>query len=786
MRVLALIAPSALLLACSDDPAPTPATQYHADIRTTSYGVRHISATGDGSLGFALGVVGARDYGCIVADQMIRVRGERSRYFGRGVDDVHFRSDVLHRAFGLIELADSSLPSLPQGVSERMEGFAAGFNQELAEGSSSFAACRGESWLLPITARDLQAYYLSIALVASSAALPDYIVDAAPPGAEPKHLTTGTAVRPRGSGPGSNGWAIGGDLSASGAGMLLANPHFPWNGELRFYEVHLTIPGALDVYGASLLGVPFVVIGFNDDVAWTHTVTPSGHATVYELELAPEDDLAYMYDGEPRPIEEERFEITFATESGELETEERSIYRSHYGFMIEGPGIEWENGKAYTLRDSNEYNWRLPELWARLNAADDLDQVVDIHEETHAAPWVYTIAADRSGDAMLIEASRVPALTPDVEAAVAAEIQEPGIAQLIYDLGFALLDGSTSETEWAGTAEGLVPVSDAPAVRRRDYVANGNGTPWLVNPAAEVAPYSVMYYTYGSPISPRTRTSLELLERVEEPLVLDDLAPFVLDNRGSSAERILPEVQERCEGATPIQVGADLVDIAEACQILRAWNGADDVDSAAGPLWREFLSVAPFDLYEAGGIFEVPFDQNDPLGTPNTVVPAPATGPDPLMVRLALAQQALGTAGFPVGTLLGEMQFVVRDGELSPVPGSVAPTGALNAFFVTTVTTSAIVDDETPEQVNSFSGLTKQGYVFSSGTSFLMTVDLGSSPPDARALLAYSQSPDPTSAHYDDQLALYEAKQMRKVLFGSDDIEADPALERETVSSSPP
>ncbi len=41
----------------------------------------------------------------------------------------------------------------------------------------------------------------------------------------------------------SNGWALGGDVTASGGGIVFANPHFPWAGEARFWECHLTVPG---------------------------------------------------------------------------------------------------------------------------------------------------------------------------------------------------------------------------------------------------------------------------------------------------------------------------------------------------------------------------------------------------------------------------------------------------------------------------------------------------------------------------------------------------------------
>ena len=69
--------------------------------------------------------------------------------------------------------------------------------------------------------------------------------------------------------------------------MLLANPHFPWEGELRFWEVQLTVPGELDVYGAQLSGLPGIGIGFTEASAWTHTVSAGKRFTAYKLTLVP-------------------------------------------------------------------------------------------------------------------------------------------------------------------------------------------------------------------------------------------------------------------------------------------------------------------------------------------------------------------------------------------------------------------------------------------------------------------------------------------------------------------
>src|SRR3546814_4631582 len=61
--------------------------------------------------------------------------------------------------------------------------------------------------------------------------------------------------------------------------LLWGNPHFPWSGTERLYLAHLTIPGRFDIMGASLYGLPAVLIGFNDHFAWSHTVSTDRKST---------------------------------------------------------------------------------------------------------------------------------------------------------------------------------------------------------------------------------------------------------------------------------------------------------------------------------------------------------------------------------------------------------------------------------------------------------------------------------------------------------------------------
>ncbi len=95
--------------------------------------------------------------------------------------------------------------------------------------------------------------------------------------------------------PGSNAWAVTGKRTASGKPILANDPHLDYGEPSTWYQVHLKAPG-LDVIGVSLPGVPCVMIGHNDRIAWGVTNLGFDVEDLYIEKLDPRTGH-YLYRG---------------------------------------------------------------------------------------------------------------------------------------------------------------------------------------------------------------------------------------------------------------------------------------------------------------------------------------------------------------------------------------------------------------------------------------------------------------------------------------------------------
>jgi acyl-homoserine-lactone acylase len=729
------IAATALLLLAA--PALAAPGHYAATITRTTQGIPHVRAATMGGLGYGSGYTAAEDNGCVIAETIVTVRGQRSRWFGAqarvtvGFSEIaNLESDFYHLTVGELPRIEAAYRATSADNRALLTGFVAGYNRYLRDHRQGFAAsCRDAEWLRPMTHDDLLLLVNSAMTQASSAPLAGLVAAAQPPAPaaaalEPRDLNLPLA--PEESALGSNGWAFGGGRTANGRGLVVGNPHFPWKGPNRFRRLHLTIPGKLDVMGAGLVFSPFVAIGFNKDVAWTHTVTTAQHFTLYELQLDPKDPAAYLQDGKSVPMTRSR--VTVEVKDGAPVA--RTLYSTRYGPVVANPlaGLPWTARTAFALRDADQANQRSGDAWIAIARSHNVAQIRTAIGSSLGIPYVNTIAADRAGNAMYADVTAVPNIsTAKWEACVTATGRRP----TARDNGITILDGSRAACDWtvdpATPVPGLMPARDMAVLVNRDWVQNSNDSYWLANPHTPFAAHSPLLGPWGVRQNLRTRSGVREIEAMGK-INIPVAEATILGNKVLAAELVLPKLLALC---------ATRPALADPCAVLARWDRRADVDSRGALLffafWRKAGAVKDF--------WATPFDAANPIGTPADLNPAAAPA---ILDALQAAADELKKANIALDAPLGSVQLTLRGAERIAIHGGPGPAGVLNAMA-----TTVVPEGQTPYH----------------GSSYMQVVSFGPTGPVAESMLSYSQSTNPESPHYADGTHGFSEKRWLKLPF---------------------
>ncbi len=737
---------------------------FDATIRETEYGIPHISGKDFEDVGYGYGYKIASETICVLADTYTTVRGQRSMFFGEG-GSYAFRGNGstvnnLNSDFFFQQIIDdrrveklmaAPAPNGPQPeVKELVTGYVAGYNRWLADVGGAAGVtdptCAGKPHVTPITEIDAYRRFYQLALLASSGVAIDGIGGAQPPhpsaplpSTQTDHEATARLLdeQYKTLAIGSNAVALGKDTTANGKGMLLGNPHFPWIGSERFYQAHLTVPGKLDVTGGSLLGVPLVLIGHTQKMAWSHTVSTAFRFTPFQLTLVPGSPTTYLYDGKPTAMTSR--DVTVTKQDGS--TQSRRLYSTRFGPVLTSllglPIFPWTPATAFAMGDANAPNFRYLNHFLEVDKAQSAKEVLEVLKRNQGIPWVNTIAADDQGDALYADISVTPHVTN-----AKAQMCNTAMGQATFAaLRLPVLDGSRSACEWGNDPDAIQPgtfgPSSMPSLLRSDYVTNSNDSYWLSQPRQPLTGFARIIGDEGTARALRTRSGLVMVE--EEiagggRFTRQELQDLLYSDRQHAGELTRDAVVAMCKGfpGGVAPSGSGPVAVGTSCDVLAAWDVRDGLESKGAILFRRFWTRA---AGAAGGPWSTPFDVKDPVNTPRD-----------LNTRHPQVRQAFGDAlndlkgaAIPVDAPLGAFQKDLRpDGTSTPYHGGPGGLGVFNAM-------AAAWDP-------------KAGYVgrLAHGASFIQTVSFdGDGCPDSQTMLTYSQSTNPKSAHYADQTRLY-------------------------------
>ncbi|MDP6468442.1 MAG: penicillin acylase family protein [Pirellulaceae bacterium] len=305
-------------------------------IQRDQRGIPHIHAENDEDLFVGLGYAMAQDR--LFQLDYLRRKGAGSLAEVLGVEAL--QSDLLARTVGLRRIAETEWRRLPETVQTLLTSFTAGINAVIEQSTGNLPIefdlldYRPAPWteIDCLTIESDLRWYLTgrfpviviPELVKRSLgdgdlrrefhcgeALDEYLL---PPDGYPKtrpERTTESIGPPMGGfddGTGSNNWVVGGKLTESGKPLVASDPHIAIEAVSCWYQAHLH-GGSFNVAGMTHVGMPAIMFGRNEKVAWGITNNICSIRDLYQEKTDPDHPGCFLFNGQWEPWRERTEEI---------------------------------------------------------------------------------------------------------------------------------------------------------------------------------------------------------------------------------------------------------------------------------------------------------------------------------------------------------------------------------------------------------------------------------------------------------------------------------------------
>ncbi len=323
-------------------------------------------------------------------------------------------------------------------------------------------------------------------------------------------------IGPLGIGLGSNNWVVSGALTASGLPLLANDPHLAIQMPSIWFENALHCePCGLHVAGFSFAGVPGVIIGHNDRIAWGLTNFGPDHMDLFIEKVNPDNPDEYEVDGAWHSFDT-RDETILVAGSDPVEIEVRS---SRHGPVLTGIyGSADQDYEAALGQVPDEFVVSLQ--WVALRPSTIIQAIFGLNRATNwtefrtaASFWDVAsqniVYADVDGNIGYQATGNVPIRrTPGG--------QYPSV-------------GWTSDTDWIG----WIPFEELPSLYNPEggIIASANQAPWRLGEG----PYLGVDFAHGY----RGTRVYEVLRSFDPPITADDFATLQSDSYDLFAEEIM-------------------------------------------------------------------------------------------------------------------------------------------------------------------------------------------------------------------------------------------------------
>lgn len=502
-----------------------------------TWGVPHIYASDDVSLAFGMGYAQAEDR---IEQLMMNYRWALGR-MAEVLGPRYVGADSAQLVWAHGKVAEKGFERLEPELQKMLKAFVAGVNAYLNDHPDK----------KPAVALEIEPWY-PIALGRAfiwgwplGQAIDDYNKGQSP-------------YDPRGS----NQWAVSGERTASGAPILLVDPHLSWYEEGHWFEVRLH-GEEIHSCGMSVTGTPFVGLGHNRSLAWAATTGGPDCGDCYEEILNPDNPNQVMYDGGWEEINRDTLRIAVRKDD-QTETVVKIVEKTRHGPIYKKKGTS-----AYSLAIPYSEEFELIEQMLAMNKAQNVDEFKAALSALQFMPQNMMVA-DNSGNIYYQRTGRVP------------------IRDLQFDWSRPV-PGWKKETDWQGihSPDDLVQLLNPP----QGFMQNCNISPGTMlpsSPMVESAYRSYLYNDRTDRTNSRGKRAVALLES-DQDLTFEEAQAVAMDVKIPDLEPIQNQL-ELAFRESPRQ------DIREQVQRLTTWDGSLDRENRTAPLFAWWLQMVMEEL----------------------------------------------------------------------------------------------------------------------------------------------------------------------------------------------
>lgn len=534
------------------------AKKYDVKILRDTWGVPHIYGKTDADVGYGLAWAQCEDSFVVLQESLMTSRGMMGLHTGQAGATTDYIVAMLNVKGFVDEKYESDLSPELRGV---LEGFAQGVNDYGAKYPDKLL----RDDLLPVSGKDIAGGFVFRApfFVGLDGAVRELF------GKERKREVSEKTASLDGSDAfdaimlahdyvsggtemGSNGIVVSPKRSADGSTFILINPHLSYEGATTWYEVHLHSEEGWNMTGGLFAGSPMVTLGHNENLAWTHTVNAPDLVDIYVLEMNPDNENQYKYDGKWLDLKVSETTLRVKVTEKMAMPVRRKLYES-----VHGPVVKTDHG-VYGIRYAGWGDIRSSEQWYRMNKATNLKEF-KAAMEMRAIHSFNTIYADKDQNIWSLYNAMLPHRTEG------------------YDYR-QYLPGNTSEVVW----DTYLTLDELPQVLNPEngFAQNNNSDPFYMTFDGQSPKREDYSSTHGieERLTNRTLRALELFE-ADESITWEEFEAYKFDLYYSK-DYFVAKSREAILAMT----GVDDPLLKEAIEIVRKWDLSTHEDNTSAAL----------------------------------------------------------------------------------------------------------------------------------------------------------------------------------------------------------